>query len=278
MIPNHPDATLKDARTADRVRAADAVALLVSGALHGAAFCVALALVWQVRLPLPPFLSVELVDARAETPQVAPHPVPPRPQPARLRPVLPPSRPVAPPQELPSPVQEAQIPVAPAPAAPPVAPPATVEVTAPPRALAAETAAPRGTSPLDVPDSPNGTVAPGSRQPEGPAPVVAAFPSAVVTAPYTRGARPRGGYQVQPDYPAEARRAQAEGTTLLRVHVADDGRIDDVQVDTSAGHAALDRAAAEAVRKWRFEPARNGSVPVAVWVVIPVRFRLEREF
>jgi outer membrane biosynthesis protein TonB len=32
------------------------------------------------------------------------------------------------------------------------------------------------------------------------------------------------------------------------------------------------------VRRWRFEPARNGSTAVAVWVVIPAEFRLREEF
>jgi len=67
---------------------------------------------------------------------------------------------------------------------------------------------------------------------------------------------------------------KAEGTTLLRVHITTEGRVDDVQVERSAGHAALDRAASEAIRKWRFEPARRGSAAVATWVVIPVEFRL----
>ena len=90
-------------------------------------------------------------------------------------------------------------------------------------------------------------------------------------------ARPRGGYQVRPSYPAEARQAKAQGTTLLRVHVTADGRIDEVQVERSAGHTALDRAAADAIRKWRFEPARSGSGAVAVWVVVPVEFRFEQD-
>ena len=105
-------------------------------------------------------------------------------------------------------------------------------------------------------------------------PSVAALPPQQIT----QTARPRGGYQVRPVYPAAARQARAEGTTLLRVHISTDGSIDDVQVQRSAGHAALDRAAAEAVRKWRFEPARNGSVAVAVWVVVPVEFRLKEDF
>jgi protein TonB len=93
-----------------------------------------------------------------------------------------------------------------------------------------------------------------------------------------RPARPRGGYQVHPSYPPAARQARAEGTTLLRVHIAKDGTIDDVEVQRPAGHVALDQAAVDAVRKWRFEPARAGSEPVAMWVVVPVEFRLSAEF
>jgi len=62
--------------------------------------------------------------------------------------------------------------------------------------------------------------------------------------------------------------------TLLRVHVETDGRVGDIAVQQSAGHAELDRAAADAVRQWRFEPARNEAGPVAMWVLIPVEFRL----
>jgi len=31
----------------------------------------------------------------------------------------------------------------------------------------------------------------------------------------------------------------------------------------------------EAVRKWRFRPARRGDEQIVSWVEIPVRFRLE---
>ena len=91
----------------------------------------------------------------------------------------------------------------------------------------------------------------------------------------TRTAIPRGGYQVQPRYPTSARRQGIQGTTLLRVFVAIDGRVTEVSVERTAGHADLDEAAAEAVRRWRFEPARSGDMPVAMWVLLPVEFRLK---
>jgi protein TonB len=86
----------------------------------------------------------------------------------------------------------------------------------------------------------------------------------------TQYARPQGGYQVRPIYPGAPRRLGIQGTTLLRVHVLADGRIGDVLVEKSAGHPELD----EAVRRWRFEPARRGAEAVAMWVLLPVEFRL----
>jgi protein TonB len=90
----------------------------------------------------------------------------------------------------------------------------------------------------------------------------------------TQTAIPRGGYQVRPSYPGRARRLGIEGTTTLRIFVAADGRVADVVVEESAGHPDLDHAAADAVRRWRFEPARRGTEAVGMWVLLPVEFRL----
>jgi protein TonB len=92
----------------------------------------------------------------------------------------------------------------------------------------------------------------------------------------TQTARPKGGYQVQPSYPSLARRQGIEGTSVLRVLVLADGRVGEVIVQSSAGNGNLDQAATKAVRQWKFEPARAGTTPVAMWVVVPVEFRLTR--
>ncbi|MBI4490486.1 MAG: energy transducer TonB [Deltaproteobacteria bacterium] len=88
-------------------------------------------------------------------------------------------------------------------------------------------------------------------------------------------ARPLGGYQVKPRYPDSARREGAQGVTLLKVRVLENGNVGETYVEQSAGHPDLDRSAAEAVKKWRFEPARRGKEPIAVWVLLPVRFQLQ---
>ena len=86
---------------------------------------------------------------------------------------------------------------------------------------------------------------------------------------------PSGGYQVKPRYPESARRQGVEGTVLLKVRVTEQGRVEVVQLERSTGHQDLDQAAIEAVRRWRFEPARRGNQATAVWALIPVTFKLE---
>jgi periplasmic protein TonB len=87
-------------------------------------------------------------------------------------------------------------------------------------------------------------------------------------------ARPLGGYQVKPRYPESARKIGAQGITLLRVRVLENGHVGEVLIEKSAGFRELDSSAAEAVKKWLFEPARRGKDPVQVWVLLPVKFEL----
>jgi protein TonB len=78
----------------------------------------------------------------------------------------------------------------------------------------------------------------------------------------------------RPDYPESARREAREGRVLLRVLVDDQGHSKQVEISSSSGDDALDRAAAEAIRRWRFHPARYGDKPVESWLRIPIEFRL----
>ena len=44
---------------------------------------------------------------------------------------------------------------------------------------------------------------------------------------------------------------------------------------TPSFSASLDAAAAEAVKRWHFVPARRGTEAVEAWVRVPIEFRLE---
>ncbi|NUN92808.1 MAG: energy transducer TonB [Verrucomicrobiae bacterium] len=78
-----------------------------------------------------------------------------------------------------------------------------------------------------------------------------------------------------PAYPESARRLGQEGTVLLTAEVNAEGRPLSVTLKRSAGIRCLDEAALAAVRKWRFSPARIGSLQVASRVDIPIRFQLQ---
>jgi TonB family protein len=82
------------------------------------------------------------------------------------------------------------------------------------------------------------------------------------------------GYAPKPQYPESARSAGKEGRVLLRVLVDAQGKSKTVEVNLSSGSDALDRAAVDAIQRWRFSPARHGDQPVESWVRIPIDFRL----
>ena len=215
----------------------------------------------------PPVLSVRLVtfDAPAEPRRELPAPPVPLRRERIRRPVL-----VEPPKP-----KEAEPPPAPA-RAPTPAPVAAAALEVPTPAPSTPPAPPVPQPPATViAPSTGGAGHPSLPEARAPAPVPAiATRSAAVPEGLTRYARPQGGYQVQPIYPSTPRRLGIQGTTLLRVHVLADGRIGEVLVEKSAGHPELDEAAANAVRRWRFDPARRGPESVAMWVLLPVEFRL----
>lgn len=80
--------------------------------------------------------------------------------------------------------------------------------------------------------------------------------------------------RVEPAYPPASRRAGEEGTVRLKVLVDEKGRPKDVAVATSSGFARLDEAAMQAVRKWRFVAATDGTHPISAWTQVAITFRL----
>lgn len=87
------------------------------------------------------------------------------------------------------------------------------------------------------------------------------------------GSPPRLLSQAKPDYPEIARRAGLEGTVLVRVLVAPDGRVRQAEL-VQGVHPLLDRAAVAAALRSRFDPALQRGVPVRAWMAMPFRFRL----
>ena len=78
-----------------------------------------------------------------------------------------------------------------------------------------------------------------------------------------------------PMYPSLARRMGEEGKVLLRVYVEASGLPSKVEIRTSSGSERLDQAALEAVRRWKFVPAKQGDQAVPAFVVVPISFNLK---
>lgn len=79
--------------------------------------------------------------------------------------------------------------------------------------------------------------------------------------------------EVRPDYTDDARRMGIEGEVVLEIVVRRDGSVGEVKV-LSGLRGGLDRRAMDAVRQWRFSPARRYGTPVDVLVEVAVEFKL----
>lgn len=157
---------------------------------------------------------------------------------------------------------------------PEMSPPPPVEVPPPPKSapppLRIETSRQMVTLPVPVaiappPDEPVAPPAPPQPAPPRPAPPAPVTPP-IFDAAYLNNPAPT--------YPMESRRAREEGEVVLMVMVNEQGRATSVSVHQSSGHARLDRAAAAAVRRWRFVPAQQNGQPRAARVLVPLGFFL----
>ena len=89
-----------------------------------------------------------------------------------------------------------------------------------------------------------------------------------------RQALPASG-NAPPEYPWTARAQGFQGRVVLSVWVSAQGAADRLAVLKSSGYPTLDRAALEAVQRWRFQPARRGGHDTGSLLYVPVLFRLE---
>lgn len=84
---------------------------------------------------------------------------------------------------------------------------------------------------------------------------------------------PLPGSSPAPEYPASALRRGESGTSVVRIDVDANGNPTNVALVQRSGSRALDRAAVDAVRVWRFQPAHRNGQPVASSLEIPFDFK-----
>jgi protein TonB len=84
--------------------------------------------------------------------------------------------------------------------------------------------------------------------------------------------KPRIETRAHASYPEAARVAGIQGVVILRALVLRDGSVGAVRVVQSI--PALDQAAIDAVRQWRFKPGRAPDAPLPAWLAVPVVFSI----
>jgi protein TonB len=84
--------------------------------------------------------------------------------------------------------------------------------------------------------------------------------------------QPISGRTPAPRYPPRALRRGEEGVVNVRVQIGPDGVPTSVSLVSGSGSRDLDRAALDAVRRWRFRPAQQDGRPTVGSVVVPIAF------
>ncbi|HTN14172.1 MAG TPA: TonB family protein [Sphingomonadaceae bacterium] len=77
-----------------------------------------------------------------------------------------------------------------------------------------------------------------------------------------------------PSYPIESRRKHEQGTVILAVLLSTAGEVAEISIARSSGFDRLDKAALQAVKKWRWAPFKRDGVPVTVKGQVAIPFVL----
>jgi TonB family protein len=79
--------------------------------------------------------------------------------------------------------------------------------------------------------------------------------------------------EVKADYTEAARRRGISGDVVLEIVVLRDGSVGDIKILRRLD-SGLDERAVQAVKQWRFAPARRQNAPVDVIVEVAVQFKI----
>jgi protein TonB len=81
--------------------------------------------------------------------------------------------------------------------------------------------------------------------------------------------------RIRPIYPPEAKQKNIEGVVVVKFMVTTEGTVENVSVLKAKPQGHFEKAATEAVKRWRFQPGTIGEEPVNTWMTAMVKFRLE---
>ena len=127
--------------------------------------------------------------------------------------------------------------------------------------------------------APTGTLDPEPTAPATPTPAPTAAQASTDTAAPAAIVMPSSSAAYlnnpRPSYPSISRRMGEQGKVMLRVFVNAQGQPEQIQIQQSSGFDRLDKAAVDAVRRWKFTPGSRNGVAEAMWNIVPINFVLE---
>jgi protein TonB len=85
---------------------------------------------------------------------------------------------------------------------------------------------------------------------------------------------PKVLYRIDPKYPELALSVHRQGAVVVEAEIATDGSLRSARVVSSPLGFGLEQSALDAIRSWRFAPARYGDRPVAVYYRWNILFSL----
>jgi len=114
--------------------------------------------------------------------------------------------------------------------------------------------------------------------PPPPPPPAAEDEAATFFVAYDEPPQPIGGFgaiQSKLVYPEIARKAGIEGQVTVYAHIDEKGNVKDTKILVPLGNSGCNEAAVAAIKAVKWKPAKQRDKPVAVWVSIPVKFKLK---
>lgn len=114
--------------------------------------------------------------------------------------------------------------------------------------------------------------------PPPPPPPPAEDEAATFFVAYDEPPQPIGGFQaIQKKlvYPEIARKAGIEGQVTIYAHIDEKGNVKNTRILVPLGNSGCNEAAVAAIKAVKWRPAKQRDKPVAVWVSIPVKFKLK---
>lgn len=135
--------------------------------------------------------------------------------------------------------------------------------------------------------------APKQKTPPPVAKPASAAPAPAITKPVTRQAPASSAKTTEPStqlpsadaaglnnkapvYPMLSRKRKEQGTVWLLLLVSKDGLVTELKLKKTSGFDRLDQAALQAVKKWKFQPARKEGQPIDYWYELPLKFSLQQ--